>query len=120
MQQNNAILKRNYRTLKGVRFIFASEVGIVEVILIMCAGVAIGARFFPEKWKKYNEKAQVVCTVVLIFSMGVMLGNRENLMSQLMTMGLSSFALAMGGILGSIIMVYALTQWLMKPEKRRK
>lgn len=92
----------------------------MEVILIMCVGIVIGAKFFPEKWKKYNEKAQIVCTILLIFSMGVMLGSRENLMEQLMTMGLSSFVLAIGGMIGSIIIVYFLTEWLMKPEKRRK
>ncbi len=92
----------------------------MEIILIMCVGIVIGAKFFPEKWKKYNEKTQVVCTILLIFSMGVMLGNRENLIQQLMTMGFSSFVLAIGGIIGSIAVVYFLTEWLMKPEKRRK
>ena len=50
----------------------------MDVILVMLAGVLIGAKWFPERFKKQNETLQVVCTALLIFSMGVMLGQREN------------------------------------------
>ena len=28
----------------------------MDILLVMCIGVLIGNRFFPEKWKKGNEK----------------------------------------------------------------
>lgn len=92
----------------------------MEILLIMCVGIVVGAKLFPAKGKAANEKVQIVCTMLLIFSMGISLGRRENLLEQLSQIGLTSFALAVGPIIGSVIAVYFLTQWLMKPTKRRK
>ena len=36
---------------------------------------------FPVKWKHINELLQTVCTLLLIFSMGVLLGSRENFLA---------------------------------------
>ena len=42
----------------------------------MCVGVLVGNRIFPRKAKGINEKVQLICTLLLIFSMGVTLGGR--------------------------------------------
>ena len=44
----------------------------MDVIIIMCMGVLIGKLFFPVKWKRINELLQTICTLLLIFSMGVL------------------------------------------------
>lgn len=46
----------------------------MESVVIMCLGIIVGRLFFPKKLKKANGIFQVVCTIVLIFSMGVLLG----------------------------------------------
>ena len=48
----------------------------MDVILIMILGVLVGATVFPVKGRKINEKFQLICTLTLIFSMGLMLGRR--------------------------------------------
>ena len=62
----------------------------MEILLIMLAGVGAG-RFFPEKYKEKNEKVQLFCTLLLIFSMGVSLGRREGFFAELGTLGVQSF-----------------------------
>ena len=92
----------------------------MEILLIMGMGILFGAKFFPQKWKSYNEKVQLVCTLLLIFSMGITLGRRENLIKELSEIGWSSLLLAVIPIIASVIMVYFLTEWLMKPKRGGK
>ena len=42
----------------------------METILIMCAGVAVGATVFPAGLKKWNGRLQLLLTGLLIFTMG--------------------------------------------------
>ena len=46
----------------------------MDILIVMFAGVLLGNRFFPPKYKELNEKLQVVCTALLIFTMGVSMG----------------------------------------------
>lgn len=95
----------------------------MDVILVMCAGVLVGRRFFPEKYRKINEKIQVACTVLLIFSMGVMLGQRDNFLEELSSLGIQSFLFFLVPTVCSVILVYVLTQAFMKksgPEKGKR
>ena len=47
----------------------------METILIMCAGVAVGATVFPAGLKKWNGRFQLLLTGLLIFTMGGSLGS---------------------------------------------
>ena len=31
----------------------------MDILLIMCIGILIGNRFFPQKWKSLNEKLEI-------------------------------------------------------------
>ena len=55
----------------------------METIAIMILGIGAG-RFFPVKYKAINEKLQLCCTLLLIFSMGAGLGQREGFFSELL------------------------------------
>lgn len=46
----------------------------------MAAGVLVGFRLFPQKLHPLNVRFQVLCTAVLIFSMGVSLGKPSRLL----------------------------------------
>lgn len=90
----------------------------MDILLIMCVGILIGAKIFPEKLKKLNEKMQVVCTILLIFSMGVMLGGRDDFLGELTSLGLSSFLYFFIPAVGSTIVVYLFTRKWSKNKKK--
>ena len=90
----------------------------MDVIFIMCLGVLVGKFFFPEGWKRINEILQTVCTVLLIFAMGVMLGSREDFVSEITSLGMQSIIFFLIPSVFSVIAVYPLTRLFL--EKRRK
>ena len=90
----------------------------MDVIFIMCLGVLVGKFFFPVRWKRLNEILQTVCTVLLIFSMGVMLGSRDDFVSEITSLGTQSIIFFLIPSLFSVIAVYPLTRIFL--EKRRK
>ena len=89
----------------------------MDVIFIMCLGVLVGKFFFPEGWKRINEILQTVCTVLLIFAMGVMLGSREDFVSEITSLGMQSIIFILIPTVFSVIAVYPLTRLFL--EKRR-
>ena len=93
----------------------------MDVIIIMCMGVLIGKLFFPVKWKRINELLQTICTLLLIFSMGVLLGSRENFLRELAALGSQSFLFFLIPSLFSVLAVYPLTRiFLNKQREKRK
>ena len=62
----------------------------MDILLVMCAGVLLGARWFPQKLYRFNANLQLLCTVILIFSMGVSLGARPQFFEELSTLGVQS------------------------------
>ena len=89
----------------------------MDVILVMLLGVLVGATVFPVKGRKINEKLQLICTLTLIFSMGLMLGRRENFFGELLDMGLISFVAFLFPVLFSVMFVYFLTKKYMENKK---
>ena len=74
----------------------------------MGIGILIGRFLMAGKLKKWNERLAMLCTLLLIFSMGVMLGQKENFLSELSSLGLKSFLFFLLPTLASIIIVYIL------------
>ncbi len=75
---------------------------------IMILGFLIG-RVFPARHKEKNERLQLICTLLLIFTMGVSLGGRDGFFSELLDLGLKSFVFFLIPTLLSIAVVYPLT-----------
>lgn len=88
----------------------------MESVLIMCFGILVGRLFFWEKLKKPNEIFQVVCTVLLIFSMGALLGSDRELISKISTMGAESFLLFLIPSVLSVALVYLLSKWFLEKK----
>lgn len=80
------------------------------ILLAIALGVIIGAKFFPIKLKKLNEKVQVILIALLIFAMGISLGNRENIAKELFTLGFDSLVLAILPMIFSALLVYFITK----------
>lgn len=91
----------------------------MDVIIIMCAGILISKIFFPVKWKRINELLQLICTLLLIFSMGVTLGSREDFLNTITTLGSQSILFFLIPAVFSVIAVYPLTKIFLNDKKRK-
>ena len=80
---------------------------------IMILGFLAG-RIFPARHKGKNEKVQLFFTLLLIFTMGVSLGQREGFFSELLGLGLQSFVFFLIPTLLSVAVVFPLTRHFMK------
>ncbi len=92
----------------------------MNVIIIMCAGILVGKFLFPAKWKRVNEFLQTVCTLLLIFSMGVLLGSRENFLREITTLGFQSVLFFLIPSVFSVIVVYPLTRIFLDKKREKK
>ena len=77
---------------------------VVEILVVMVAGVLVGATVFPARLKGLNEKLTLAATGLLIFSMGVLLAGRESFLEELGTVGWASvlFCLVPVAVTGGI------------------
>jgi uncharacterized membrane protein YbjE (DUF340 family) len=89
----------------------------MTTLLIMLLGMGAG-RFFPVSQKRKNELLQLFCTLLLIFSMGAGLGQREDFFSELGVLGLQSFVFFLIPAAGSTAAVYLLTRRFMDENER--
>lgn len=90
----------------------------MDVLIIMCIGILVGRFIMPNKAKTSIDLISLTCTFLLIFSMGVMLGNKNNFINELATLGFSSLIFFLVPTLLSIILVYILTKhFLVKKTK---
>ena len=80
------------------------------ILAIMAVGAVVGFFLFPDKKLKWSERIQFTCTYLLIFSMGVILGSRENFLEELLHLGFNSLVFAVVSIIFSVILVYFLTK----------
>lgn len=91
----------------------------MEILIVMCVGVAIGATVFPDSLRKANSTLTLVATGVLIFSMGAMLGGREGFLDELAELGIASLAFAVIPIVFSTAVVYLLSRAFMSDITKR-
>lgn len=88
------------------------------VIIIMIIGILVGLKFFPKSLHKVNQYVQIICVAILIFSMGVKLGSRDNFLKELSSIGIGSLIFAIVPIIFSVILVYFLTEKYLKTNKK--
>lgn len=80
-------------------------------LIIMILGAATG-HFFAAIPKKVNDLIQLICTLILIFSMGAGLGQQEGFFQQLGELGAQSFLFFLLPTVLSVVIVYFLTRFL--------
>ena len=88
-----------------------------DILIVMCIGILVGRLPLLRRMKKKNEGLSLLCTFLLIFAMGVMLGEKENFFEELSSLGFTSFLFFLLPTGFSIILVYYLTKVFMKKEK---
>ena len=82
----------------------------MDVLIIMCLGILAGRFLLSPRIKKMSETISVVCTFLLIFSMGVMLGGNENFFKDLSSLGWSSLLFFLIPTALSVFIVFILTK----------
>lgn len=93
--------------------------GLVEILVVMCVGVLVGATVFPDSLKKANAACTLAATGLLIFSMGAMLGGHDGFLDELASLGAASLAFAVLPIACSVVAVYLLSRAFMSDITRR-
>lgn len=89
----------------------------MTTLLIMIAGVVVG-RFFPASQKRKNDLLQLLCTLLLIFSMGLGLGQQENFFYEFGKIGMQSLIFFLIPTFCSAVVVYWLTRYLMPQTEK--
>ena len=90
---------------------------VMGILIVMCIGILVGRFLVSPRFKKGNEYVSILCTFILIFSMGVMLGKKENFLEELSSLGFSSFLFFLIPAGCSIGVVYFLTKHFMKNDE---
>lgn len=86
-----------------------------SIILTLGVGVLIGATVnFKEEHMKINSKLQHLGVVALLFFMGISIGLNKELIHQLGQIGAKAFVYAGVTSLVSIILVYMVTQLILR------
>ena len=85
----------------------------MDVLIVMCLGIIAGRFIIPNSAKKWSELMSLICTIILILSMGIKLGKNENFLSDLSTLGLSSLLFFLIPTVLSIVIVFILTKKFM-------
>ena len=88
----------------------------MDVLIVMCLGIIVGRFIVPNSAKKWSELTSIICTFILILSMGIKLGKNENFLNDLSTLGLSSLLFFLIPTVLSIIIVFILTKKFMIKE----
>lgn len=89
----------------------------MDILLVMCVGILTGRFLTSQRIKKWNEKISFLCALLLIFSMGAMLGQKEGFLSELSTLGMTSFLFFLIPTILSILAVYTLTKRFLVKKK---
>lgn len=78
-----------------------------KVIAIMALGIMVG--FFMRKStrvKSWTEKLTSAVIFLLLFVMGVAIGNDETIMSSLHTLGIQALIITLGAVAGSVLLAW--------------
>jgi uncharacterized membrane protein YbjE (DUF340 family) len=90
----------------------------LEIIIALFLGAFVGYFIkFNEKQKKLNGKIQQLGVIFLLFSMGASIGANEHIIKDLPKIGMKAFTYASFTILGSIVLVFLLSNKFLKSSK---
>ena len=95
----------------------------MEAIIILLISAVVGYFLVPKENKIILEiikYVQLGCTLILIFSMGAMLGAKENFFDDLLNLGLTSVILCIVPVIFSIICVFFLSKKFIYKKKEDK
>lgn len=75
----------------------------LHIVLIILVGILTGYFLRNASFIKHVGKALSVIIVLLLFFLGVSVGANEQVVNNILHIGLDAFLLTVGGVLGSIL-----------------
>ncbi len=90
----------------------------LTVLSILALGISIGYLIRNrEKEVKYLAPITSASVYILLFLLGVSVGNNKTVICSLSSLGLKAMALTLGGILGSVFVSMIVYRFFFKGEK---
>lgn len=90
----------------------------LAILIALALGIGVGVfGLAPLGFYKIIDKVMVVVLLFLLFHLAVGIGSSQEIFSNLSTIGLTSFLLALGSIVGSVLMVYLVQKKWFQGEK---
>ena len=88
------------------------------VLLIMAFGIALGYIFRKRKrLVKLADKLTMWAIFLLLFLLGIAIGANDVIVKNLPVLGLKALIIALGGVLGSVLLAWAAYRIWFKPTK---
>jgi uncharacterized membrane protein YbjE (DUF340 family) len=84
----------------------------MSVLIALALGLLVGFIPLCRSWHRHADKALTVLVAVIVFTMGVSLGQREDLWSQLSVLGMRSLVFAVVPMALSVLAVQLIARWL--------
>ena len=93
----------------------------VVVIVSLGLGVLLGVfGVLPKKVLKYSHYVTITGLLILLFTMGVQIGNDAEIVEKIGILGLQAFSLALMSVLGSIVFVSGFEKYVERVERREQ
>lgn len=77
-------------------------------IALILGGLLGGSNKLPKSVYKYTDKLTLVGLIILLFSMGVSIGNNDEILKHLDSLGIQALAIATFSIIGSVLAIWFL------------
>lgn len=92
----------------------------IEIILIMAAGIAVGYAIRGRKrLVKVVDRLTMYSICLLLFLLGVAIGVNELIVKNMHILGLRAFVLSLGGVMGSVFLSWIAYSLWFKPKSTK-
>ena len=79
------------------------------IFMALILGALLGwSNKLPRAFYKYTDKITMVGLMVLLFSMGISIGNNDQILKHLNSLGIKALAIATFSIIGSVLVIWFL------------
>ena len=89
------------------------------VIAILFAGIAMGY-LCRNKDLRYIPKLISLAIMLLLFLLGIAVGNNNEILSNLNTLGMEALLLTLGGLTGSVLCAWGIYKWLYNSKENKQ
>jgi len=85
------------------------------ILAIMTIGITVGFIFQNKiKFIKVADKSISITIYILLFLLGLSVGSNNLIINNLGTMGLQALVLAVGAVIGSVVLMYFVNKFFFK------
>lgn len=90
-----------------------------SIVGALALGILVSwSNILPKRIFNWTNRITMAGLVVLLFSMGLSIGNNSEILNNLDTLGLKAFLLALGSIVGSVFLAWFLQKHIFRSDSR--